>query len=385
MLKITYKDYLKYEEFQKQKEKLKNEKEEELKKEKYQCLNEQKEICLYDLYELIEPEEKQHILKEESVEYTYDKNNEHDKVIREILMKKEEALSLINKALKPKQKIKEEIELYSNRFITSKYQDRESDIIYKIKDKNIFFLIEHQSTIDYSIAYRMMEYSIEIMRVIIDKKESKRKSYKYPLIIPIIIYTGEEKWDAKLSMQEIKEEAKWYEEKEEISLVDVNKYSKKELLQEDNILSKVMLLEKSKNTVEFIKNVEEILKASNNQNLEKIKDIIRYKAEGIIEQEKLETILNKVKKEEKTMTLAERIHENEKKERLEIRLQAMREGEIKGEIRGEKRGKIKGKLETIRRMLGLNLDDKIIQEVTKANKREIEKIKKELLEKNKNV
>ena len=85
------------------------------------------------------------------------------------------------------------------------------------------------------------------------------------------------------------------------------------------------------------------------------------------------------------MTLAERIHENEKKERLEIRLQAMREGEIKGEIRGEKRGKIKGKLETIRRMLGLNLDDKIIQEVTKANKREIEKIKKELLEKNKNV
>ncbi len=42
-------------------------------------------------------------------------------------------------------------------------------------------------------------------------------------------------------------------------------------------------------------------------------------------------------------------------------------------------------LKTIRRMLALNLDDKIIQEVTKANKKEIEEIKKELLEKNKNV
>ncbi len=380
MLKITYKDYLKYEEFQKQKEELRNKKE-ELKKKNYKYFSERKETYLDELYELMEPEEKQCILKEEPAEYIYDKNNEHDKIIRDILMTKEEALSLINKALKPKQEIKEEIELYSNRFITSNYQDRESDIIYKIKGKNIFFLIEHQSTIDYSIAYRMMEYSIEIMRVIIDEKERKRKSYKYPLIIPIIIYTGEEKWNAKLSMQELKEEAKWYEEKEEISLVDIHAYSKEELLKEDNILSKVMLLEKSENSVEFVKNVEEILKASKNKNLEKIKDIIRYKAEGIIEQEQLETVLNKVKKEEKSMTLAERIHENERKERLEIKLQAMREGEIRGEIQG----KLETIKLTIRRMLALNLDDKIIQEVTKANKKEIEEIKKELLEKNKNV
>lgn len=144
MLKITYQHYLKYQEFQKQKE---------------------VQYCM---------------VAEKPEEYIYDRNNEHDKVIREILMKKEEALNLINKALKPKQEIKEPIELYSNRFITSKYQDRESDIIYKIKDKNIFFLIEHQSTIDYSIVYRMMEYSIEIMRTIVNNKESKSKTYKYP-------------------------------------------------------------------------------------------------------------------------------------------------------------------------------------------------------------
>ena len=68
------------------------------------------------------------------------------------------------------------------------------------------------------------------------------------------------------------------------------------------------------------------------------------------------------------MTLAERIHENERRERLEIRLQAIHEGEIKGKIK------------TTRKMLGLKLDDKIIQEVTGLKKKELEKIKKELAE-----
>ena len=156
MLKITYKEYLKYEE-----------------------LNRKNNNYIQ--------------VKEETENYTYDKNNEHDKVFRDVLSVKEEALILINKALKPKEKIKEEIELYNNRFITSKYKDRESDIIYKVKNKNIFFIIEHQSTIDYSMVYRMLEYSIEIMRQIIQGKENKRKTYKYPLIIPIVIYTGDKK------------------------------------------------------------------------------------------------------------------------------------------------------------------------------------------------
>ena len=225
MFKITYKEYLKYKE-------------------------------LYG--------ETEHIqelgVAEEEQEYFYDKNNEHDKVFRDVLSIKEEALSLICKAMK--KEVKEEIELFNSRFITSKYKDKESDIVYKIKDRNIFFIIEHQSTIDYSMPYRMMQYTIEIMRLIVDEKENKKKNYKYPLIIPIIIYTGESTWDAKLSMKELIEKVDWYEEKDEISLVDINEYAKEELLEEKNILSKVMLLEKSKNKIEFMKNVEKILETT---------------------------------------------------------------------------------------------------------------------------
>ena len=343
MLKITYKEYLKYEELNR----------------KNNNYNQ---------------------VKEESENYTYDKNNEHDKVFRDLLNIKEEALILINKALKPKEKIKEEIELYNNRFITSKYKDRESDIIYKVKNKNIFFIIEHQSTIDYSMVYRMLEYSIEIMRQIIQGKENKRKTYKYPLIIPIVIYTGDKKWDAKLSMKEIKEKAQWYEEQEDISLVDINEYTKEELLKEKNLLSKVMLLEKSKNEAEFIENVEEILEIADDRNIDKLKDIIIYKAYDALEQEELEEMLNKMKnkKEESIMTLGERIRRNEREERMKAR----NEGKIEGIKEGINEGRMEGITEaintTIKKMLLLKLDEDIIKEVTGAKDNELQKLKKEL-------
>ena len=337
MLKITYKEYLKYEE-----------------------LNRKNNNYIQ--------------VKEETENYTYDKNNEHDKVFRDVLSVKEEALILINKALKPKEKIKEEIELYNNRFITSKYKDRESDIIYKVKNKNIFFIIEHQSTIDYSMVYRMLEYSIEIMRQIIQGKENKRKTYKYPLIIPIVIYTGDKKWDAKLSMKEIKEKVEWYEEQEDISLVDINEYTKEELLKEKNLLSKVMLLEKSKNKIEFMENVKEVLKIADNRNIDKLKDIIIYKAYDALEQEELEEMLNKIKnkKEESIMTLGERIRRNEREEREKAR----NEGRIEGKIEG----RLEEKNINIKKMLLLKLDENIIKEVTGVKDKELEKVKRELQE-----
>jgi len=331
LFKITYKEYLKYKE-------------------------------LYGIPEYIQ------VLKvkeeEEKYVYEYDKNNEHDKVFRDVLSIKEEALSLICKAMK--KEVKEEIELYNSRFITSKYKDKESDIVYKIKDRNVFFIIEHQSTIDYSMPYRMMQYTIEIMRLLVDEKENKKKNYKYPLIIPIVIYTGENTWDAKLSMKELVENIEWYEEKDEISLVDINEYTKEELLEEKNILSKVMLLEKSKNKIEFMKNVKEVLETTQNKNIDKLKDIIIYKSYDALEQEELEEILNKIKNKEEVniMTLGERIRKNEREERMKVRKEGIREGINT----------------TIRKMLQIKLDENIIKEVTGVNDKELEKVKKELLE-----
>ena len=50
--------------------------------------------------------------------------------------------------MKPKEELTEEmIEKYDTKFITSIYEKREADIVYKLKGKEVFFLIEHQTKV----------------------------------------------------------------------------------------------------------------------------------------------------------------------------------------------------------------------------------------------
>ena len=54
---------------------------------------------------------------------------------------------------------KEEIEKYNRKFNTGlRFKVRESDIIYKIKGKEEFILVEHQSIVDYKESKRITEY-----------------------------------------------------------------------------------------------------------------------------------------------------------------------------------------------------------------------------------
>ena len=74
-----------------------------------------------------------------------------------------------------------------------------------MKNKDVYFLIEHQSTIDYSMPFRIAEYCILIMKSAIDEKHIKNKNYKFPLVYPIVLYTGKEKWNHKKYLEENQE------------------------------------------------------------------------------------------------------------------------------------------------------------------------------------
>ena len=75
----------------------------------------------------------------------YKNNNIHDTTIRSILMNKKEAAIFINNALNLNKTEDEltidNIELYNNRFVTESFYNKETDVIYKMKDKDVFFLI----------------------------------------------------------------------------------------------------------------------------------------------------------------------------------------------------------------------------------------------------
>ena len=66
----------------------------------------------------------------------------------------------------------EKMELYNKEYITTMFEKMESDIVYKISEKNTYIIIEHQSTVDKSMPYRMFQYTAELLREVIDKEKS---------------------------------------------------------------------------------------------------------------------------------------------------------------------------------------------------------------------
>ena len=123
------------------------------------------------------------------------------------------------------------------------------------------------------------------------------------------------------------------------TLVDINEYTKEKLLKEKGILSKIMLLEKERNTEELVKTIFEISEKMKEEKT-KEKEVVYSAMEVLlgkkIGKEKAEEIMKKIiEKGSDYMLAAEEmiIKENEM-----IRTQGRAEGISIGEARGRKFG-----------------------------------------------
>ncbi len=348
---------------------------------------------------------------EDSAEYYYDEklDNAHDKIFRDLLSDEEEAVKFINKFLKSQKKLKSgDIEKYSNSYITKEYKNRESDIVYKIKNTNTFILIEHQSYVDALMPYRMLEYSVEIMRSAMNQEKAKSSKYKCPEVVLIVLYTGNEKWNAEKEYKKISDNEFYYGTAVTNSiynLVDIHDYKIEELVNGESMVEKAMAIEKCKTEEELIETLEGVIGATKEEkDKEKIRRIIQYILRPIIGQEETQILLNKLKKEENTMAgmlmtnlMEERrklIEESEKRgekrgeergEKRGIKLgeeRGEKRGIKLGEERGERRGRLEGSREGIiyvaKEMLKEQIEIDKIAKVTKLKEEEIEKLKAEL-------
>ena len=138
------------------------------------------------------------------------------------------------------------------------------------------------------MAYRILNYQIEIMRSSVNPKKVKNKEYKHALVISMVLYTGSSKWKAKTNIKEIQEEMKIKNAEPMIEnyyyILDINDYTKKELLEEKSFLSKIMLLEKSKSSEELIENLEEINPKLEREQKETLKRILIYALRDYLEE-----------------------------------------------------------------------------------------------------
>ena len=199
-----------------------------------------------------------HQLNEENE--TYDKiNHPHDKTVRLMLSNSKEAANLINLALKTDFVKVNQIEQYKSSFVTKAYKNRESDIVYKdLKNKGIYYLIEHQSKQDKMMAVRMIEYSLEIIRSALDLMK-KEKREEFPTVIPIVLYTGKGKWKIPQSLEDVQVKLADINLPSigSYKLIDINTYSDDDLIKAKGALPKVLLMEKNSNQLEKgIKQIE---------------------------------------------------------------------------------------------------------------------------------
>lgn len=93
-------------------------------------------------------------------------------------------------------------------YVLSDYKEKEADLVYRaqLNGQEFYFyvLLELQSRVDFQMPHRLLTYMTEIWRDAQNNTpqfEKRRKSYKLPAIVPIVLYNGNAKWTAVRSFR----------------------------------------------------------------------------------------------------------------------------------------------------------------------------------------
>ena len=147
------------------------------------------------------------------------------------------------------------------------------------------------------------------------------------------------------------------------NLVDVNKFTEKELIEDETLISKLMLLEKSGNTKETLEYIEKIIPKIKEQEKEVMTRIIGIIFEKKIGKEKANELIKKLKGEDEEMLAVIEMIRKENQMYIDI-----------GIKRGIKKGEKEKQINIIKNMLAEGLPISLISKITKSDEKEIEKI-----------
>ena len=301
---------------------------------------------------------------EKGEEYSFDEDgieihNEHDKLYKSILSRPKEMEYAIRKATK----IKGDLDLIPvrNELITVDFRGRQADIIYKLRDKEVYFLLEHQSTQDSEMPYRILEYETQIMHNSFSMHNFRQK-FKAK-VISILLFTGIGGWDGARSIVEIQEQFGYimkptadYEGIGEYNVLDIEECTEEELLADDTLLSKAMLLEKARYEDELIDTLEKIIPMIKDDERGLMIATIRYILMKDLGKDQAKKFIKELEGGIDMGIFVNELRMNREKELARIKSEGMKEGRRDGERTG--------KLETAKNMLKKNIGIDIIEEVT---------------------
>ena len=257
----------------------------------------------------------------------------------------------------------EELELYNTNFITTNYNYRNADIVYKEKNREIYYLIEQQTYVESEMVRKVLDYSTGILGL----PENQGKCIE---IVPIVLYTGKRRWTAKKKYTEC-QKVKTQEGRKlemEYILVDIKDYNIEQLIKERTKISIAIIFEKCKNSEEVITYAKELIEKR--IQIEYLGKILKY-LYGNLENPKINDLIEEIiniKEEE----------EAKKMSTIRERLKAEYVGEYNKGVRvGIKQGISQNIIETIKKLVQKNMTNTFIKDITGYKEEEIEKIRRE--------
>ncbi|MDE0482841.1 MAG: Rpn family recombination-promoting nuclease/putative transposase [Candidatus Poribacteria bacterium] len=265
--------------------------------------------------------------------------------------------------------------LHVNRsFIPDNLREQESDLVYRVPFRGesttdellIYILIEHQSTVDTSMGFRVLFYMTQIwdfQRRELESNNIPKSVWRLRPIIPIVLYTGDQSWQTPVSlsaMMDLPDILTQFIPKFETLFLSVKDTDAADLTRTDHPLGWLLtVLQKENADKEEIRtalmDAVTHLDMLDTGKIQQWRRAVFYLYLLILhrrppaEHEELKTLVH------------EQMKDISHKEEGETMAQSMAEyliqqGKEEGEKRGEKRGEIRAKRESLLKLLELRFD-----------------------------
>ena len=314
----------------------------------------------------------------------------HDKGYKRILSRRAIFMQLLQRFVNTswlKDVQESDLQLVDKEFIPSDFQEREADIVYKLnQDGNeyyLYVLLELQSSVDYTMPFRLLIYMTELMKRVFedtDQKERERKDFRMPPVIPIVLYNGVSPWTAAQNFQDYCRKGKSFGKQLisfEYYLIDINAQDAETLSEMDTLLSNIFLLDKSRNREELeralktiSRRLQRLTQDEQRELMDWIRDVLMKKATKVMDERAIEqTVSDWMKGDERSMTSAmERIIDDERNAAL---LEGRKEGEEEGKREGRREGEKEGKRDVALKLIRMKMDVEQIIEATGLSREEL--------------
>ena len=271
-------------------------------------------------------------------------------------------------------------------FIDRLFKKKEADIIWKLPLKEgseiyLYLLLEFQSAVDQTMALRFASYILNFYAERIAKEKNKR----LPVVFPLLLYNGKQRWNAARSLQEMIElvdpSLREYLIRFKYFAIDIGSFSKRSLIKlRNNLVSAIFLLENARNENELdsvLKEIVEIVKSEMDKELlTRFGDWFEMLFKRTTKTDvNFEEIISEGS--EYTMIVETLIEMRKKWENKGIQ-KGIQVGRQEGIQEGMQKGMQKGIVKTAIELLKEGSSVEFVAKVTKLPIREIEKLKQNL-------